>query len=87
MERVASDRTGRPVRMGTRVRLLHIAPFLKRDLPVDEVHELEAMVGEVFDVYEVDEDGRAWIEKEWRDGDGLRSHSLALASHEMEVVE
>jgi hypothetical protein len=68
--------------------LLGIAPFLTRDLPVDEVHELEAMVGEVFEVYEVDDDGTAWIEKEWRDEDGgYRSHSLALAANEIEVVE
>jgi hypothetical protein len=87
MEMVARDRAGRPVGVGTRVRLLGIAPFLKRDLPRDEVRELEAMVGEIFEVYEVDEDGWAWIEKEWRDGDGLHSHSLGLAPHEMEVVE
>jgi hypothetical protein len=87
MESVTSDRGGRPVRAGTRVRLLEIASFLKRDLPGDEVRELEAMVGEIFDVHEVDEDGKAWIEKTWQDGQGgLHSHSLALAAHEMEVV-
>jgi len=45
------------------------------------------MVGEVFEVYEIDEHGGAWIEKWWRDGDDVsHSHSLALAPHEMEVV-
>lgn len=82
-----SDRRGRPVNVGTRVRVLEIAAFLKRDLPPDEWQELETMLGEVFEVYEIDEYGSAWVEKVWDDGDGrIHSHSLALASHEMEVV-
>jgi hypothetical protein len=45
------------------------------------------MIGEAFKVYEIDEDGRAWVEKRWREEDhGFRSHSLALESDEMEVV-
>ena len=43
------------------------------------------MVGEVFEVYEIDEHGSAWIEKQWDRQGGLRTHSLALAVHEMEV--
>jgi hypothetical protein len=82
-----SDRNGQPVTVGTRVRVLEIAPFLKRDLPDDEWMDLQSMVGEVFEVYEVDEDGAAWVEKVWDDGEGgSRSHSLALDSHEMEVA-
>jgi len=44
------------------------------------------MVGETFEVYEIDEYGSAWMEKVWTQPGGLRTHSLALASHEMEVV-
>ena len=82
-----NDRNGRPVGVGTRVRVLGLAPFLKRDLPPSEWRELETMVGEIFEVYEIDEHGAAWVEKVWHDGDGEHhSHSLALESHEMEVV-
>ena len=46
------------------------------------------MVGEVFEVREIDEFGSAWVEKWWHDADGQsHNHSLALASHEMEIVE
>ncbi len=45
------------------------------------------MIGEVFEVYEIDEWGSAWVEKSWRtDGQESRSHSLALDALEMEVV-
>ena len=81
------DRHGFSVTVGTRVRVLEIAPSVKRDLPADERQELETMVGEVFEVYEIDGHGGAWVEKWWRDGDDVsHSHSLALAPHEMEVV-
>ena len=63
-----------------------IAASLKRDLAADERADLESMVGETFEVYEIDEYGSAWMEKVWTQPGGLRTHSLALASHEMEVV-
>lgn len=84
---MASDRNGRPVEVGTRVRLLEVSPSLKRDLPLDEWQDLQSMVGDVFEVYEIDEHGAAWIEKVWQDGDGRRrSHSLALTPHEIEIA-
>jgi hypothetical protein len=44
-------------------------------------------MGEVFEVYEIDEYDGAWVEKIWTQEDGAeRSHSYSLASHEMEVV-
>ena len=70
-----------------RVRLLQLALFLKRDLPAEEWARLETMVGDIFEVQEIDEDGRAWVEKWFDESDGTRtSHSLALSAHEMEVV-
>ena len=47
------------------------------------------MVGEVFEVYELDEWGQAWVSKDWfRDDAGHgRGHSMGLDSHEMELVE
>jgi hypothetical protein len=41
----------------------------------------------VFEVYEIDEYGTAWVEKSWGEGNGQsRSHHLSLDSDEMEVV-
>lgn len=85
---MASDCNGRPVGLGTRVRVLEVAEFLRRDLPPDEWRDLKTMVGEVYEVNEIDEYGVAWVEKWWHHADGGRhSHSLALESHEMEVVD
>jgi hypothetical protein len=44
------------------------------------------MVGKVFEVTEIDEYGSACVEKWWHHAGG-GSHSLALASDEMEIVE
>ena len=84
----AVDRHGQPVGVGTRVRVLELPSFLKRDLPAEEWMDIQSMIGEVFEVYEIDEYGAAWVEKWWQvDDDGCHSHSLALAAHEMEVVQ
>jgi hypothetical protein len=83
----AVDRNGIPVQVGTPVRVLEIASFLRRDLPAEEWQDLQSMVGEVFQVYEIDAYGSAWVEMVWgAQGGGSRSHSLALEAHEMEVV-
>jgi len=37
------------------------------------------MLGEVFEIYEIDEWGGAWVQ--------YQSHSLSLESDEMELVE
>jgi hypothetical protein len=46
------------------------------------------MLGEVFEVYEIDEWGGVWVEKAFLSPPGqYQSHSLSLASDEMELVE
>jgi uncharacterized protein (DUF433 family) len=42
---VANDCNGRPVSVGTRVRVLKIASSLKRELPADEQKNIQSMVG------------------------------------------
>jgi hypothetical protein len=82
-----SDRNGQPVTVGTRVRILRFDSSLERQLPPDEWEQVAKMIGQVFEVYEVDEYGSAWVEKVWFPRDGERmSHSVALAPEEMEVV-
>jgi hypothetical protein len=73
------DRNGKPVLVGSRVRVAAIAAFLERDLPREEWECVRSMLGEVFEIYEIDEWGGAWVQYE--------SHSLSLASDEMELVE
>jgi hypothetical protein len=76
-----------PLSVGTRVRVLEIAAYLRERLPPDEWERLQTMVGEVFEVCEIDEYGHAWVEKWFQsDEEGRYCHSLALEPHEMEVV-
>lgn len=46
------------------------------------------MQGEVFEVYEIDDWGSAWVKKWWNEGaEESLSHSLALSPREMELVD
>jgi hypothetical protein len=54
-------------------------------LPAEEQKQVATMVGEVFEVYEI-EGQVAWIEKVWRTSDGEESHALALTTDEMELA-
>ena len=73
------DRNGKKVLVGSRVRVVAIAAFLERDMPPEEWECVRSMLGEVFEIYEIDEWGGAWVQ--------YQSHSLSLESDEMELVE
>ena len=81
------DRNGEPVEVRTKVRVLEIRSSVLERLSSTEQEQVLSMRGEVFDVYEIDQWGSAWVRKSWEESDGKTfSHSLALASHEMECV-
>lgn len=81
------DRVGRTVRVGSKIRILGFAQVLLDSLlPDDRLYILE-MIGEVFEVNEIDEAGLAWVNKQWKVGDGdIESHEIGLAPFEMELV-
>jgi hypothetical protein len=83
-----TDRNGRPVGVGTRVRLVGLSGQWLEDLPPDEKQDVLSMIGEVFEVEEIDEHGHPWIRKSWPNEakDACHSHSIALEPQEMEVV-
>ena len=86
MSQEVLDKNGRSVTVGVRVRVLSIPP-LDPEMEESEVARVNSMLGEEFDVYEVDPYGRAWVEKWWHDGpDKSTSHSLALESGDMERI-
>jgi len=75
------------VEVGSKVRVLEIDKNTIDFLPQEERKMLASMLNEVLSVYEVDEYGRAWVEKVWDQGDGkFESHSLGLESEHMELV-
>ena len=69
------------------MRVLEISPAVLSQLPQSEADCARSMQGEIFEVYEIDEWGGAWVEKWWRTADGTSSsHSLGLGPNQMEVV-
>ena len=84
---IVSDRNGKPVRVGTRVRVLSIPVGVTERLEPEEVPRVLSMVGEEFEVDEIDEYGCAWVTKCWKvERENQDAHSLALSANEMEVV-
>jgi hypothetical protein len=82
------DSAGQPVRAGTFVRVTHIHESTVEPLSQQERDRVLSMLGETFEVYEVDEWGQAWIEKWWHEGeDRADSHSLGLEPQQMLVVQ
>lgn len=87
METEIRDINGAAVRVGTLVRVLKISESVLSQLSESEAEAARLMEGEVLEVYEIDEWGGAWVEKSWRDDDGVPvSHALGLGPEQMEVV-
>lgn len=82
------DRSGKLVRVGSLVRVLHLSGGWFDDLPEQEKVNVSSMVGEVFPVEEIDEYGQPWVRKVWpNEAEGTcNSHSVALEPSEMEYV-
>ena len=82
------DRNGSIVRVGTRVRLVSLSGKWLEELPAEERARVLSMIGEEFEVEELDQYGHAWVCKWWPGASKNRalSHSIALDSAEMEVV-
>jgi hypothetical protein len=83
------DRHGRIVRVGSQVRLLELDVGCLTNLLPDERLNVLSMVGEVFEVEEIDEYGQSWVRKTWagEEEGTCFSHSFALQSAQMELVD
>lgn len=83
------DKFGRPVAVGSRVRLVQLSPSFLKSLPGDEREQIVSMIGKVFEVTEIDGYGCAWVGKGWSNPDAGEyvGHSLGLDTHEMELVD
>ncbi len=86
------DKNGAEVRVGTKVRLLYLQKGEWFDhLPDDEKDDLRSMVGEVFEVEEINQYGKPEITKWWHEEneDERRSmcHSLYLEPEQIEIVK
>ncbi|MBB6522966.1 hypothetical protein [Pseudoteredinibacter isoporae] len=81
-----TDRNGINIEVGFYVKVISLDPADFGHLEKTSLSEVMSMIGEVLEVYEVDEYGQAWVTKEWwLSGDEMIAHSVGLSSHEMEV--
>jgi hypothetical protein len=69
------DRNGTAVTVGSSVRVVGLSASFLESLPDEEVEDVRSMIGQVYQVYEIDEHGNPWVEK------------VALDPSEMEIVE
>lgn len=83
------DCNGQPIRVGVRVRIVGLSGRWLDELPADEKRDVSSMIGEVFEVEEIDEHGHPWVRKSWPNEEQGRchSHSIALESQEMVLVD
>lgn len=82
------DINGQAVALGDKVRVLSLAGQWFDDLPEDEKSDVLSMIGEVFEIEEIDQYGHPWVCKSWpNEAEGkCHSHSVALEPHEMELA-
>jgi len=81
------DCTGRIVRVGSRVRIIGLSQEFLDSLPEDERPLVSEMLGNIFEVDEIDQFGSAWVTKWWHRGDGTHdAHGIGLSSSEMELA-
>lgn len=85
----SKDKHGQPVKVGSKVRLVELSPTFLDSLPQDEIDDVRSMIGDVLEVYEIDDYGCAWVEKGWHytDQGQYMGHSIGLDFHEMELID
>jgi hypothetical protein len=68
--------------------LLSLSGQWLEELSDEEKDDVLSMVGDVHEVYEIDEYGLAWVSKFWPDDEEsrYRAHSIGLSSQDMEIA-
>ena len=71
--------------MGDTVKVLAIDTSIK--LEKNELEKVTSMVGEEFEVDEIDEHGCAWVTKWWHTTESeSEAHAISLTSQQMKLV-
>jgi len=80
-----TDIDGSKVRLGDTVKVLAIDPSIK--LEKEELEKVNSMIGEEFEVDEIDEHGCAWVTKWWHTTENeSEAHGISLTSQQMKLV-
>lgn len=81
------DVNGHPIEEGNIVSIVSVSPNLLEGQTDAEAYDPQSMLGEHFEVEEID-GGRVWISKWWeREDGGKQLHSLSFAANEIEFVK
>ena len=81
------DKYGNKVCLGDLVRVLAVDDRILESLPDDEVEALNSFIGSVFPIVHINSDGSAVVEKEWRGGDEVMGHGLAVFPDQFEACQ
>ena len=85
-EQYPIDRNGHIVTVGSRVKLIELEEEFLIRLDLVSKQQLLSMIDQEFEVYEIDEYGQPWIEKEWHLENGqTTTHTLSPLPHQMEL--
>lgn len=85
MKRTTVDSSGKVVGVGSHVYVYSLPPL---EAEGEEAHaRMKTFLGATLVVYEVDEWGRAWVEKWWQKGADMESHSLGLDPDSMALLD
>ncbi|MEX2964349.1 hypothetical protein [Microbulbifer sp. TYP-18] len=81
------DVNGKKILVGSKVKIIHINPRITEFLPVEEVRDINSMLHDILEVYEVSEE-YVRVEKIFNRGEGrTESHRLTLLSDEFELID
>ncbi len=87
MNNHTKDRNGNIVKEGSNVKVVAIDPSVINKLNEKEKVNVNSMLGQVFEVEEIDNYGSAWVTKWWKSKESESfSHSLGLSSSEIELT-
>lgn len=87
MNKVVVDIAGKPVTVGSTVRLLTVRKSILDRLDPKAREKVAEALHQLFSIYEIDEWGGAWIKIVWTElNQTSRSESISLAKDEMKVV-
>ena len=81
----STDKHGNRVKLGDQIRVLAVDERIIEPLPEDEVKELKSFIGGVFTIVHINSDNSVLVEKEWRTGEEIMGHGLAVFPEQFEA--
>ena len=81
----STDKHGSRVKPGEQIKVLSVDERILESLPEDEVKELKSFIGGVFTIVHINNDNSVLVEKEWKSGEEIRGHGLAVFPDQFEA--